>query len=272
MTGKTMDCLWKFRQYGRILSMASIISFFLLFGYREKFLFLGIFLCGTSILFDEFLQIMFMDSALNHLKSKFFQTRIQIPFRFKKLFFNQIPHEGKHILTIIFYLLICINCLLYFCLIIVYIVNLMCSGNLISEHAFEQLVITNIIFHVSHRVPLQILRLICTLKKDSEKYSKPHSNTITLPLNVKKWSRERIKVLELKNKLKKYCYIRKKGVSYLQYKDLERIKTIELIKYKEFDTKIELNEKGKQTFKVFDKRNGDVIFQAPLITRGTSNR
>ncbi len=68
----------------------------------------------------------------------------------------------------------------------------------------------------------------------------------------------------LKKKLTKYCYTKEKGIFYLQYKDLERIKNKELKKYKKFDHKIEPDEKGKPVFKVLDKRNGDIIFQAPL--------
>ena len=70
--------------------------------------------------------------------------------------------------------------------------------------------------------------------------------------------------VHLTKALEKYCYTKEKGVLYLQYKDLERIKTEELNKYKGFDYRIEQNEKEKQVFTVFDKKSGDVVFQAPL--------
>ena len=70
--------------------------------------------------------------------------------------------------------------------------------------------------------------------------------------------------LNLRKELEKYCYTKEKGVLYLQYKDLDRIKSKELNKYKKFDYRIEQNEKAKQIFEVFDKKNGEIIFQAPI--------
>ena len=68
----------------------------------------------------------------------------------------------------------------------------------------------------------------------------------------------------LNKELLKYCYTKEKGVLYLQYKDLDRIKSKELNKYKKFDYRIEQNEKAKQIFEVFDKKNGEIIFPAPI--------
>ena len=68
--------------------------------------------------------------------------------------------------------------------------------------------------------------------------------------------------VNLRKELVKYCYTKEKGVSYLQYKDLDRIKRKELNKYKKFDCRIEQDE--KEIFIVFDKKSGDIIFQAPI--------
>ncbi len=68
----------------------------------------------------------------------------------------------------------------------------------------------------------------------------------------------------LTNKLKKYCYHKEKGIYYILFKDIERIKTKELAKYRKIDQKIEVDKNGKQIFKVFDKKNEEIIFQAPI--------
>lgn len=70
-------------------------------------------------------------------------------------------------------------------------------------------------------------------------------------------------IVSLSQDLKKHCHF-KKGVLYLSLKDIERIKTYELVKYKKAYHKLVYDKKGKPIFTVYDKRNNDVLFQAPI--------
>ena len=72
------------------------------------------------------------------------------------------------------------------------------------------------------------------------------------------------RALDLEKALRKYCYTKEKGITYILVKDLDRIRIVELKKYKYACEKTEYDEKGQQYFVVYDEYHQREIFRAPI--------
>ncbi len=72
------------------------------------------------------------------------------------------------------------------------------------------------------------------------------------------------RALDLEKALRKYCYTKEKGIFYILEKDLDRIRTVELKKYKYACEKTEYDEKGQQYFVIFDEYHKREIFRASI--------
>lgn len=80
----------------------------------------------------------------------------------------------------------------------------------------------------------------------------------------RKTNKEWVQMAILEEVLKKYCNLRENQTSYVSIDDLERIRAVELPKYKNAREKIELDEKGQKFLIVYDKKDDYIIFNAPI--------
>ena len=82
--------------------------------------------------------------------------------------------------------------------------------------------------------------------------------------NYRKINKKISRGVALNETLSKYCYIKEKGVFYIDSKDIERIRKFELVKYKNVCDRIQPNENGEMFLTIYDTLDDSIIFQAPI--------